>query len=235
MKITIPASTSQQLFYSALPNIVEFIIQEDASLRVIIDQPLAPLTDVQYTFVCERNARLQLSGIFIAQTKASVALTALLVGEYAQASLENSYLVQADEILSIITCQLHQAPKTTSNVCMKGILADKAQAHYKGTIRVEEQAVQTEACQENKTILLSAHAQAISIPCLEILTDEVQCSHGSATGQFNAEHIFYMQTRGLNSKEALTVMAEGFLLAGLPEETCALAHATLTNLIDNCR
>jgi len=84
---------------------------------------------------------------------------------------------------------------------------------YDGTIRIEENACGTYALQNNKNILLSSTAAAISIPNIEVLNHDVQCYHGAAVGKFDTEQMQYMQSRGLGD-----VIIERLLIQTLFDE-----------------
>ena len=110
----------------------------------------------------------------------------------------------------IETFQHHQAAHSSSCLIVKGALQGKASAHYAGTIRVEKQAYGSYASQENKNILLSAQARAVSIPNLEVLNNEVKCFHASAIGRFDNEQLFYIATRGIDEKVAQQILLDAF-------------------------
>ena len=75
---------------------------------------------------------------------------------------------------------------------------------------VYKKAGKTDARQNNKNLILSPNARVNSIPQLEIYEDDVKCSHGSTTGQIEEEALFYLQSRGINRKDALELMVRGF-------------------------
>ena len=77
-------------------------------------------------------------------------------------------------------------------------------------IRVENEAQQTNAYQENRNLMLSPKAHADSIPGLEILANDVRCTHGSTTGQVDREQLFYLMARGLSRQEAERIIVRGF-------------------------
>jgi Fe-S cluster assembly protein SufD len=77
-------------------------------------------------------------------------------------------------------------------------------------IRVEPDAQKTNAYQENRNLLLSPDAHADSIPGLEIMANDVRCTHGATLGRVNREELFYLMTRGLTRNEAERVIVRGF-------------------------
>jgi len=106
--------------------------------------------------------------------------------------------------------QEHIAPNTESDFAFKGALRENATAVWRGMIRVEEGAQKTNAYQENRNLLLSDHAHADSIPGLEILANDVRCTHGATMGQVDAEQLFYLQSRGFSLDEAQNTLVHGF-------------------------
>jgi Fe-S cluster assembly protein SufD len=109
------------------------------------------------------------------------------------------------------TLQDHQQPDTVSDLLYKNSLSGKARTIFAGLIRVEPPAHRTDAYQKVRNLLLSDEAEANSMPGLEILADDVRCSHGATSGQINEEELFYMLSRGLNELTAKHLIVSGFL------------------------
>ena len=146
--------------------------------------------------------------------EAVIFIEAFLIGEGASISINSAYLLDETHILRLRTVQHHQAAHTSSTLMIKGLLRDSAQAHYHGTIRVEQDARGSVASQNNKNMLMSNNARAVSVPSLEVLTNEVQCFHGSASGRCDDEQLFYLQSRGIDKKQAHRLLLQAFF-AGL--------------------
>ena len=108
------------------------------------------------------------------------------------------------------TLQTHSAPNARSDLLYKNALLDDARTVFSGLIRVDPNAQQTDAYQTNRNLLLSESAEANSLPGLEILADDVKCSHGATTGRLDPEHLFYLQTRGIPKRLAQQLMFFGF-------------------------
>ncbi len=157
-------------------------------------------------------------------------LDIILQGSGAQAHVRGLYLLSGSRNIDIASAQMHQKSHTTSDLILKGIVHDQAHAVYRGIIFIDKQAYRTNASQENKNILLSDAARAHSIPSLEVLNHDVQCSHGSAVGQFDKEQLFYVQARGLEEKVAKKLLLEGFLsdlFSGFDAKILKNIHASL--------
>ena len=136
-------------------------------------------------------------------------ITVTLFGN-CHAQVTGAYALQADQNYFITTRQHHIGKQATSTLKINGTAADKSIIHYEGTIAIEYEASGTNASQENKTILLSDDAKAISIPALEVKTNEVQCAHGSAIGPLSSQNLWYAQSRGISIEKARYLLLAGF-------------------------
>ncbi len=119
------------------------------------------------------------------------------------------------------TLQDHARPHTTSDLLYKNALGDRARTTFGGLIRVEPEAHFTDAYQTVRNLLLSDDAEANSMPGLEILADNVKCSHGATSGQIDEEEMFYLLSRGIPPVVAKQLVVAGFLdevIARLAEE-----------------
>jgi Fe-S cluster assembly protein SufD len=108
------------------------------------------------------------------------------------------------------TLQRHRVDHTTSDLLIKGCLKDRARSVYQGLIQVSEGAQRTDAYQANRNLLLSDTARADSIPGLEILANDVRCTHGATIGTVDQEQVHYLRARGLPRIEAQRLIVEGF-------------------------
>jgi Fe-S cluster assembly protein SufD len=123
------------------------------------------------------------------------------------------------------TLQEHFAPHTTSDLLYKNAVLDAARCIFAGLIRVHPGAQRTNAFQSNRNLLLSPEARADSKPELEIMANDLRCTHGSAVSRLDEQHVFYLQTRGLTRQQAVHMMVEGFfseVLDRLPLEDLRL-------------
>jgi Fe-S cluster assembly protein SufD len=128
----------------------------------------------------------------------------------ASSRVTGAYFADGAQHLDYDTYQLHAAPDTTSDFAFKGALRDTAATVWRGMIRVEEGAQKTNAYQENRNLLLSKTATANSIPGLEILANDVRCTHGATLSQVDREQLFYLMARGLERSEAERLIVRGF-------------------------
>jgi Fe-S cluster assembly protein SufD len=133
-----------------------------------------------------------------------------LAGQGATSRVTGAYFADGTQHLDYDTFQEHIAPNTTSDFAFKGALRDQATTVWRGMIRVEPAAQKTNAYQENRNLLLSPKAHADAIPGLEILANDVRCTHGATLGQVDREQLFYLMTRGLSRSEAERLIVRGF-------------------------
>lgn len=110
------------------------------------------------------------------------------------------------------TTQIHKKRNCTSDLLIKSVLKDKAKFLYEGLIRIGKGAQKSFAYQKNENIILSKNAYVFSEPFLEIMANDVYCTHGSTTGQLDKEKVLYLKTRGIPEKKAEKLLLEGFCL-----------------------
>jgi Fe-S cluster assembly protein SufD len=133
-----------------------------------------------------------------------------LAGRGAQAFVHGFMFGDERQHFHLHTLQRHLQPDTTSDLLIKGCLKDKARSVYQGLIQVARDAQRTNAYQANRNLLLSEQARADSIPGLEILANDVRCTHGATIGFVDPEHMYYLLTRGLPAVEARRLIVEAF-------------------------
>lgn len=135
------------------------------------------------------------------------------------------------EKYSFNTIQGHDAPDTTSNINFRVALKDQSSSVYQGIVRVDKIAQRTNAFQSNKNLLLDGKAKADSIPKLEILADDVKCSHGATVGPVDREQIFYLTSRGLTEKQAEEMVVLGFFRQVVEQFAIEEAQSWLSSLV----
>ena len=133
-----------------------------------------------------------------------------LAGSGAQAFVHGFMFGDQRQHFHLHTLQRHLVDHTTSDLLIKGCLKDRARSVYQGLIQVAENAQRTDAYQANRNLLLSDHARADSIPGLEILANDVRCTHGATIGSVDEEQMYYLMARGLHRTEAQRLIVEGF-------------------------
>ncbi len=134
-----------------------------------------------------------------------------LNGEGSHAGLAGFYLPHQSQLIDNHTIVDHKVPNCTSNELYKGVLYDQARGVFNGKVFVRRDAQKTEAYQSNKNIMMSDTAVMDSKPELEIYADDVRCSHGSTTGQFDEEALFYLRARGLSAEGAKQLLVSAYV------------------------
>jgi len=133
-----------------------------------------------------------------------------LAGSGAQAFVHGFMFGDSRQHFHLHTLQRHLVDHTTSDLLIKSCLRDRARSIYQGLIQVSEGAQRTDAYQANRNLLLSDTARADSIPGLEILANDVRCTHGATIGHVDEEQMYYLMARGLPRNEAQRLIVEGF-------------------------
>lgn len=133
-----------------------------------------------------------------------------LAGQGASGRMSGFYFTDGVQHLDHDTQQNHLAPHTTSDLLFKGALRDKSRSVWQGMIYVAPGAQKTDGYQANRNLVLSKQARADSIPGLEIMADDVRCTHGATVGKIDADQVFYLRSRGIPYREAERLIVEGF-------------------------
>ena len=133
-----------------------------------------------------------------------------LAGVGATSRVTGAYFSDGQQHLDYDTFQEHIAPNTTSDFAFKGALRDEATAVWRGMNRFEVDAHKTNEYLDNRNLLLSDEAHADSIPGLEILANDVRCTHGATLSQVDRDQLFYAMARGLSRADAERLIVRGF-------------------------
>jgi Fe-S cluster assembly protein SufD len=204
--------------------VTEIFVGRDANVRYGLVQRWEPGVVGHLTARASvaAGARFQLSLASFGGSTFKADVGAILAGEGAEVETAGVAMGGDQQHFDHHTEHIHNAAKTTSNLDFKVALTHAARSAYTGMIRIAPHAPGSQAYQENRNLLLSHDARAESIPELEILTDDVRCSHGATVAPIDPEQLFYIQSRGLANLQAMRVIVYGFLdqtLARLPQTT----------------
>jgi Fe-S cluster assembly protein SufD len=134
-----------------------------------------------------------------------------LVGEGARSDMLAVSVATNEQEFDSRTLQDHISARSASDLLYKNALDDKARCTFGGLIRVEPHAHFTDAYQKVRNLLLSDDSEANSMPGLEILADNVRCTHGATSGQIDEDEMFYLRSRGIPPKIAQRLIVSGFL------------------------
>jgi Fe-S cluster assembly protein SufD len=190
----------------------EIFVEEGAKLEFVSIQNLSRETwhFATHRATVARDAELDWVAGGFGSRKGKVTIENDLAGTGATSRVTGAYFADGEQHLDYDTLQSHLAPNTTSDFAFKGVLRDKATAVWRGMIKVAKDAQRTNAYQENRNLLLSPDAHADSIPGLEILANDVRCTHGATVSQVNRDELFYCMARGLSKEEAQLLIVRGF-------------------------
>ncbi len=206
-------------YTSATPDLVaysnaaaELFVGQAAKLEYVSIQNLAQTTwhFATHHARVERDGELDWVAGGFGSKNGKIRIQNDLSGPGATSRVTGAYFADGEQHLDYDTFQEHMAPSTQSDFAFKGALRGSARAVWRGMIRVEEEAQKTNAYQENRNLLLSDSAHADSIPGLEIMANDVRCTHGATIGRIDRNELFYLMTRGLSRGEAERLIVRGF-------------------------
>ena len=191
---------------------VELFVEQGAKLEYVSLQNLSRETwhFASHHARVGRDAELDWVAGGFGSKKGKVRIQNDLAGPGATSRVTGAYFSDGTQHLDYDTFQEHMAPSTTSDFAFKGALRDESTCVWRGMIRVERDAQKTNAYQENRNLLLSERAHADAIPGLEILANDVRCTHAATIGQVDREELFYLMSRGLSRAEAERLIVRGF-------------------------
>jgi len=161
--------------------------------------------------VVGRNASAVNMALNLGSRYARTESVSRLVGEGGRSDMLALSVAEGSQEFDQRTLQDHRKPDTASDLLYKNSLDDQARTIFAGLIRVEPDAHRTDAYQKVRNLLLSDDAEANSMPGLEIMADDVRCTHGATSGQMDEEELFYMLSRGIPRREAQQLIVFGFL------------------------
>jgi Fe-S cluster assembly protein SufD len=193
--------------------VTELVLGDGANLRYVCEQELS---DDGWVFATQRaevgrEANLEWVALGFGSARGKVRMETRLAGRGSSAKVTGAYVGNGSQHLDYDTTQEHAAPDTNSDLAFRGVLAAGSTAVWRGMIRVDPGAQQTDAFQECRNLLLSPEAHADAIPGLEIEADDVRCTHAAAVAQLDPEQIYYLKARGLSDAAARQLVVEGFV------------------------
>jgi Fe-S cluster assembly protein SufD len=192
--------------------VTELFVEQSAKLEYVSLQNLSRET----WHFATHHARVEHDGELdwvaggFGSKKGKVRIQNDLNGSGATSRVTGAYFADGDQHLDYDTFQEHIAPDCESDFAFKGALRDNATAVWRGMIRVEPNAQKTNAYQECRNLMLSPTTHAVPIPGLEILANDVRCTHGATVGRVDREQLLYLMSRGLTRQEAERLIVRGF-------------------------
>ena len=193
--------------------VVELIVGDNANLRYVCEQELSDSSWVFATQRAEigRDANLEWTALGFGSARGKVRMETKLAGRGSSARVTGAIAGAGTQHLDYDTTQEHAGDHTNSDLAFRGVLTDKATSVWRGMIKVDPGAQQTDAFQESRNLLLSHDAHADAIPGLEIEADDVRCTHAAAVATMDPEQLYYLKARGLSDAAARQLVVEGFV------------------------
>jgi Fe-S cluster assembly protein SufD len=192
---------------------VELVVGQNATLHYIGAQNVNEKTWVfgGQRAIVGRDAHLDWTTLAFGGANGKVFLETTLEGQGSHAKVTGAYATRGRQHIDYDTLQEHVGPDTVSDLAFRGLISGRSSAVWRGMIKVDQTAQRTDAFQEARNLLLGKKAHADAIPGLEILADDVRCTHAAAIAQIDPEQIFYLRSRGLSKTTAERLVVEGFL------------------------
>ncbi len=194
-------------------SVVELFVGDSSNIRYANTQRL---DDNCKSYITQRAKLGRDAGIYsifgaLGGNVSKVNAGSVLAGKGADSRLYGILFGNDQQHFDYHTKHHHTAGETYSNIDVKVVLKDKAVSAYTGLIKINEDALNCEAYQENRNLLLNKGTRAESIPELEILCDQVSCSHGATMGPLDPEMLFYLTSRGISRDDAVKTVIGGFV------------------------
>ena len=167
--------------------------------------------DPHLQVVMGENSTLKIVALFFTDQSIQQRFLFILKGDRSCVDVKGLAVLSNHDKIKIETVQKHQGVQTKSSVEILSLVDGCGSFDYSGIIQIEQQASKTEADQQNKNILLSKTGSVRSVPTIEVLNKHVQCFHGSAIGKFDKDHVWYLQSRGLEKAAIQNILIDSFI------------------------
>ncbi len=200
-------------------NLVEVVGGENSNVQF---GSLQNLSDDTYTYALKRGDAGTYATINWIESNFGSRLTrsdveTKLNGDGSETQIVGTFFGHEDQHLDINARVWHQAEHTTADLVTRGVLDDVARSVYEGVQDVGEDAWNTSSYQRENTLMLSDDAEADASPKLIIHNHDTEASHSATVGQVDAEDLFYLESRSIDSRVARNMLVEGFFVPVLEE------------------
>jgi len=214
--------------------IIEILLNDNSNLEIILSvtsQKNVNIVNSLYAQL-EKDSNLTIHNISTGAELSRSRMDIDLLGNGSEFSLDGIYFGEEKQIHDNRVFVNHLGKNTSSNMITKGVLGDESSSIFTGTIHIAEGAEKTESHQENRNILLSEEATAQSVPNLEILCDDVICSHGSSVGPIEESVYHYVMARGIEKVDADKLLIKGFFNEVINDSKWEIIHDKVSNIIE---
>ena len=214
--------------------IIEIFLNDNSNLEIILSVTSTKEINIVNSIYAqlERDSNLTIHNISTGAGLSRSRMDIDLLGNGSEFSLDGIYFGEEKQIHDNRVFVNHLGKNTSSNMITKGVLGDESSSVFTGTIHIAEGAEKTESHQENRNILLSEEATAQSVPNLEILCDDVICSHGSSVGPIEENVYHYVMARGIEKVAADKLLIKGFFNEVINDSKWEIIHDKVSNIIE---
>ena len=214
--------------------IIEIFLNDNSNLEIILSVTSTKEINIVNSIYAqlERDSNLTIHNISTGAGLSRSRMDIDLLGNGSEFSLDGIYFGEEKQIHDNRVFVNHLGKNTSSNMITKGVLGDESSSIFTGTIHIAEGAEKTESHQENRNILLSQEATAQSVPNLEILCDDVICSHGSSVGPIEENVYHYVMARGIEKVDADKLLIKGFFNEVINDSKWEIIHDKVSNIIE---
>ena len=214
--------------------IIEIFLNDNSNLEIILSVTSTKEINIVNSIYAqlERDSNLTIHNISTGAGFSRSRMDIDLLGNGSEFSLDGIYFGEEKQIHDNRVFVNHLGKNTTSNMITKGVLGDESSSIFTGTIHIAEGAEKTESHQENRNILLSEEATAQSVPNLEILCDDVICSHGSSVGPIEENVYHYVMARGVEKVDADKLLIKGFFNEVINNSEWEVIHDKVSKIIE---
>ena len=190
----------------------ELFVESGAHLTYTHVQALSPGTRsvLSQRAIVGRDATFTSTNVTVGGRFHKARVEASLTEPGASVVMNGAFRLGSRQFVDHHTTQGHLATDGTSDLLFAGVLDGSARSVYAGTIVVDPKAQRTNAYQNNRNLLLNSGTRADSIPRLEIMADDVRCTHGATTSTLEPSHLYYLCSRGLTQAQARELIVEGY-------------------------
>ncbi len=223
-----------QLVTGNIYPIIEILLNDNSNLEIILSATsLKEINIVNSIYAqLEKDSNLTIHNISTGAALSRSRMDIDLLGNGSEFSLDGIYFGEETQIHDNRVFVNHLGKNTSSNMITKGVLGDQSSSIFTGTIHIAEGAEKTESHQENRNILLSKEATAQSVPNLEILCDDVICSHGSSVGPIEENIYHYVMSRGIKKVDADKLLIKGFFNEVINDSKWDIVHDKVSEIIE---
>ena len=225
----------EELVIGNIYPIIEILLNDNSNLEIILSGTTSQEVNIINSIYAqlEKDSNLTIHNISTGAGLSRSRMDIDLIGNGSEFSLDGIYFGEDNQIHDNRVFVNHLGKNTSSNMITKGVLGDESSSIFTGTIHIAEGAEKTESHQENRNILLSEEATAQSVPNLEILCDDVICSHGSSVGPIEENLYHYAMSRGINKVDADKLLIKGFFNEVINSSKWEIVYDKVSEIIDS--